>query len=119
MTQLNLNFETGLTDQFPKFGECITASVYGCDKPLKNIAADLDMAPPTLSRMLNEADAAISFPLHRLAELIEVTGDLRPIYWLVETFCQDADAQREQAIDSLVKIMPRVAQLLERIQPAE
>lgn len=114
MHQIEINFEAGLREQFPNFAECLRASVYSCGKPFKNIAADLDLSSSVLGRKLSEADD-MHFPAYLLPELMTATEDFRPIYWLIEAFCQDAGAQREQAIDSLVKMMPELAKTLKLI----
>lgn len=107
MQQVDLNFEGGLTDQFPEFGDCLKASVYSCGRPLKAIAADLDMSASELSRKLAQnPNDLVHFPAQRLAELIAATGDLRPIYWLAEKFCQSQEARKKQAINELVRLMP-------------
>lgn len=90
MQQVELNFEGGLTDQYPEFKDCVKASVYGCGRPFKAIAADLDMSSSALSRKLaNNPDDPVHFPLHRLPELLQATSDMRPLYWLVEKYCRD------------------------------
>lgn len=112
MRQVELNFEGGLVDQFPEFEDCLKASVYSCGKQFKAIAADLDASSSWLSRALNKEDKDLNFPAYRLDELLSITGDLRPIYWLVEKHCQDADTQRKQAINDLIRLMPKLHELL-------
>ena len=112
MEQLEIDFEPGLTEHFPSFHDCVKAAVYDCGRAFKVIAADLDMSSSRLSRMLNEGDEGIHFPIHRLPELIAATGDLRPVYWLVETFCRDAAAKREQAMRALTEILPALTKAL-------
>lgn len=115
MEQFELNFEAGLLDQFPTFGDVLRASVYGnaARKPFKAIAMDLeDVSPSKLSRMLSEADTGINFPAHRLDELVAATGDMRPVYWLVEKFCVDADQQRRQAVGQLMEMLPKLDRAL-------
>ena len=112
--QFELDFEAGLTDQFPEWGDALKASVYSCGKPFKNIAADLDLSSSMLSRMLNPGEASVNFPAHRLSDLIEATGDLKPIYWLVERFCGDTDERRKRALTELIDRLPALLHALER-----
>ncbi len=112
--QIELNFDAGLVDQFPNFLDCVRASVYGCGKPFKVIAADLDMSSSRLSRMLNEADPNLNFPLHRLPDLIQATGDDTPIRWLVEKFCEDPEAKRKRVVAELSKTLGKVQALLQQ-----
>jgi hypothetical protein len=85
MRQVEINFEAGLTEQFPAFRDVVKAAVYGCGRPFKAVAADLDMTSSELSRKLGDnPNDPVHFPLHLLPELIRATGDKRPVYWLVE-----------------------------------
>ena len=111
--QVELNFEPGLTEQFPEFRDVIKASVYSCGRAFKSIAADLDMSVSELSRKLSEnPNDPVHFPLSRLPDLIAATGDKRPIYWLVETFLEDPDARRKRGLDELSNMLPHIAQLI-------
>lgn len=113
MNQIEINFEAGLTEQFPAFRDVVKASVYSCGKAFKAVAADLDMSVSELSRKLNDNPADnVHFPLHRLPELMQATGDKRPIYWLIETFLEDPDKRRTRAIDTLAELLPTIASLV-------
>jgi hypothetical protein len=109
LQQIELNFEAGLTEQFPEFRDAVRASVYSCGRAFKAVAADLDMSVSELSRKLadNPADP-VNFPLNRLPELIEATGDKRPIYWLVEKFLEDAETKRKRNLDTIGDLLPRL-----------
>jgi hypothetical protein len=113
MRQVEINFEAGLTDQFPEFRDVVKASVYSCGRALKSVAADMDMTSSELSRKLadNPSDP-VNFPLHLLPALIRATGDKRPIYWLVETFLEDADTKRARAVTQLADMLPQLQALL-------
>lgn len=116
-TQLELSFEAGLTDRFPEFRDCLRATVYGGRRPFKAIAADLDYKPSFFSKMFSEPDSEDkrNFPVERLPELVKVTGDMTPIYWLVERLLEDGDKKRRRAIDDLTKLMPQLEQLLKTV----
>lgn len=111
--QVELQLEAGLVDQFPDFRDVVRASVYSCGRQFKAIAADLDMSVSELSRKLSDNPSdPVHFPLHRLPELIKATGDMRPIFWLVESFIEDEDSKRKRAISELSKMLPYVSQLV-------
>lgn len=111
--QLTIDFAPGLLEQFPEFRECVTASVYGCGRQFKAVAADLDLSPSKLSRMLaDNPDDHINFPLPRFADLVEATGDPTPIYWLVERFLEPADAKKDRAATLLANLLPQIQRAL-------
>lgn len=118
--QLELCFEGGLLDQFPQFKDCVRASVYGCGRSFKGVAADLDYSPSLLSRMLaDNPNDPRNFPVDRLPDLVAATGDKRPVLWLVEKFLEDAEARRKQALDSLASMLPQISAALKHLDVGE
>lgn len=112
-SQFELSFEAGLLEQFPLFREVVHASVSGCGRPLKAVAADLDMTSSELSRKLaNNPNDPVHFPLDRLPDLIRATGDVRPIYWLIEQFLDDPETKRRRDLDELSALIPRLQRLV-------
>lgn len=113
MRQLSLTLETSLIQQFPTFRDVVVASVHGCGRQVKAIAADLDMSPSELSRKLadNPKDL-VHFPYEKLPALIAATGDKRPVLWLVEQFLDDPAAKRQSAVDQLARLLPEIAALV-------
>lgn len=113
MRQVEINFEAGLTVQFPQFRDVVKAAVYGCGRPFKAVAADLDMTSSELSRKLGDnPNDPVHFPLHMLPELIQATGDKRPVYWLVESFLEDEDVRRSRAVAQIGDMLPQLQALL-------
>ncbi|MFZ2309613.1 MAG: hypothetical protein WAW73_22690 [Rhodoferax sp.] len=113
MRQVEINFEAGLTEQFPQFRDVVKAAVYGCGRAFKVVAADLDMTSSELSRKLGDnPNDPVHFPLHLLPELIKATGDKRPVYWLVEAFLEDEDTRRSRAVAQLGDMLPQLMALL-------
>lgn len=114
MNQINIDFEPDLLEQFPRWMDCVRASVYGCGKALKVIAGDIDMTSTELSRKLaDNPNDNVSFPLDKLPELVKATGNKNPVYWLIAAFLEDPDAKRRRAKAQLAEMMPRIAALLE------
>lgn len=111
--QFELSFSGGLLQQFPVFKDVIRASVYSCGRPFKHVAADLEMSPSKLSRMLaDNPNDPINFPVDRLPELIESTGDNRPVLWLAERFMVDSSVAQKQAVAQLAAMLPQIDALL-------
>ncbi|MDN5939068.1 MAG: hypothetical protein L0H83_10455, partial [Salinisphaera sp.] len=104
----------------PAFNDCVRASVYGCGRAFKAVAADLDYSPSLLSRMLaDNPDDPRNFPVDRLPDLIAVTADKRPVLWRVEKFLEDAEARRKQALDSLASMLPQINAALKQLEVGE
>lgn len=111
MEQFQLDFEPGLIDRYPEFLDCVRSSVYGCGKPFKAIAADLDMSPSTLSQKLAD-NTDNHFPLRRLPELMRATGNMEPIHWLVEKFCDDPEAKHRRNVALVAELLPKLAAMV-------
>lgn len=88
--QLTLNFEPGLSERYRCLRDCIASSIYRYG--LTNAAIDLDKAAGNLSVELS-ADPARKFGVDDLEKYIEKSGDLTPIYYLVDKFLKDASAE--------------------------
>lgn len=113
--QLEIDFEPGLVERFPDFLDCVKASVYGSRKQFRSIAADLDMSSSDLSRRFAEnPNDPINFPLKLLPKLVASTGDITPVYWLIEKFCEDSDAKQRRAIAELAQVAAQLPSLLKR-----
>lgn len=114
-SQLEIDFTPGLTEQFPEFLDCVKASVYGCGKAFKAVAAELDMSASELSRKLaDNPNDPVHFPAKKLAELIKATGDMMPIYWLVEKFLEDSNAKQKRAIEAIAQLSIELPKLLKQ-----
>lgn len=108
-TQLEIDFEPGLLEQFPEFLDVVRASVYGCGKQHQLIAGALDMSPSLLSRKLaKNPNDDTKFPVDLLPDLCAATGDHRPIYWLIERFMENTEQKRERAIAQLPELVDRL-----------
>lgn len=111
--QLNLTFEGGLTARFRSLREVTAHSVYASRKGLSGVAADCDMSPSELTKRLN-ADSAEPRPLRcdDLEDILRSTGDLTPVYWMVEKYLRDPDAVRDQAAAQLATLLPTLMELV-------
>ena len=111
--QYTLDFEPGLTERFKTFDEVLAAAVYGSRKGLNVVAADLDMSPSELTRRLNPAtDDPRPLRTKDGIAIIESTGDMRPVYWLIETFLSDPEKRRQHALETLSGLLPEIARLV-------
>lgn len=90
--QLNLNFEAGMVESYATCREFVAARVHQLGRPQKSIAADMDYSPSDLSRKLAQnPDDSRRFTLDDLERFVQVTGDTRPVLYLVEKYLAQTD----------------------------
>jgi hypothetical protein len=116
--QMTLNFTPGLAERYPSALECVKACVYGNDKQLKTLAADMDMSSSDLSRKLaHNPNDPRRFTLDDLESFIRATGDTTSILYLVQKFCADSDLRQREALAALASLAPQIEALLRAAQP--
>ncbi len=100
--QLTLQFDGGLVDRFRHVRDVVAQGVYR--RGLGRVAADLDMAPGNLSVALSD-DTQRKFGVDELEAYIQKTGDLTPVYFLVERYLGDQAAARDQMLNDLFEMV--------------
>lgn len=118
--QLTLDFEPGLVERYPSLLDCIRNGAYTHRNPLKTIAADMDMSQSDLSRKLagNPEDPR-RFSVDDFEKYVEKTGDLAPIYYLVEKYLQDDTHRQQRALSQLAKQLPDILALVKAASAAQ
>lgn len=115
--QFQLDFEPTLTEQFRTFKQVLAAVVYGSRIGLSGVASHCDLSPSALSRMLNEnEDDPRHLPADLVPKIIEATGDLRPIHWLVAKFLPDEETRQRAAVTQLETLLPQITAALATLQ---
>ncbi|HJV73137.1 MAG TPA: hypothetical protein VJ654_02860 [Noviherbaspirillum sp.] len=110
--QMTLDFEAGLVERFPSLLDCIRNGAYTNRNPLKTIAADMDISQSDLSRKLaGNPDDPRRFSVDDLERYIDKTGDVTPIYYLVEKYLQDEECRQRRALSELTKQLPDILAL--------
>jgi hypothetical protein len=96
MQQITINFDAGLTESYSSCREFVGARIHqlGVEqkKPHKTIAADMDLSPSKLTRKIAQADTS-RFTLDDFEKYIEVTGDKKPVLYLVEKYLTSPDEE--------------------------
>lgn len=116
-SQLTIDFTPGLTERHESLLDCVRECAYSHRKPLKTIAADMDLSQSELSRKLsNNPDDPRRMALVDLERFIEATGDTTPVYYLIEKYLQDDSAKQRHAVAALVKVMPDILALLKQAE---
>ena len=117
--QMTLDFQPGLAERHSSALECVRECAYTHCSPLKTIAADMDMSQSELSRKLSgNPDDSRRFTLEDLEAFIVATGDVTPIYYLVEKYLEDESVKQQRAISELIKIAPQLAALIKQASKA-
>lgn len=112
---VNLEIPDGLAARYETALDVVRAGAYGNRKPLKTIAADMDVSPSDLSRKLaNNPDDPRRFTLLDLEAYIKSTGDMQPILYLVQRFCTNPEAKQREALAALAKLAPHIQALLKQ-----
>jgi len=114
MSQLTLNFEPALPERFPTLREYVAFVSASTAKPLKVQAADMDMAPSTLSRKLNPAEGDTQrLNLDDLEAWIVSTGEAaRVVAYLAAKYMDSDAAKRIRLLDDAQSLMTELARVL-------
>lgn len=114
--QLSLNFEPGLSERHRSLKACVRERIYGHARPMKAIAADMDLSESDLSRKLsdNETDRR-SLTLCDFERYISTTGDVTPIFYLIEKFAVSTEAKQAFAAAELAKALPGILALARQL----
>ena len=114
--QLNLDFEPGITERHKTLLSCVREAAYKSSKPLKAIAADMDVSESDLSRKLSgNPDDPRRLTVDDLVKLVEVTGDVTPINWLIERFHMNDDQKQRRAASEFMRQLPQTIALLKQM----
>lgn len=110
--QLTLDFETGLVERYGSLRECVATGVY--QRGLKRVAIDLDTAPSNLSVQLSE-DPSRHFPVDSFETYLEKTGDMTPLYYLIEKFLADKQAKQDATMEEAMKLLAQLAPAMKKM----
>lgn len=106
MSQMTLNFEPSLPERFTTLRAYVAHRANVVPKSLKTQAADLDMAPSTLSRKLNPAEGDTQrLNCDDLEAWIASTGDAPAVIEYLAAKYMDNDKARKARVLSKVEGM--------------
>lgn len=113
--QLTLNFEPGLAERHRTLKACVRERVYSNPKPLKALAADMDLSESELNRKLSmNPNDTRDLNCDDLEAYLDATGDYAPIYYLIEKYAISTDAKQAYAAAELAKALPQVLALIKQ-----
>ncbi|MBI3393305.1 MAG: hypothetical protein HY039_08960 [Nitrospirae bacterium] len=103
--------------RFASFHEAIRHSVYSCGRQLKYLAADLGMSPSELSRKLaDNPNDPVHFPADRLPDLLRATGDMTPLYFLIDEFLRPQEEARLREFEDFKRRLPELRRLIKVLE---
>lgn len=102
-TQMTLNFEAGISAQCDSLKEYMREEALPNlwrerGIPKKHIAADMDLSPSELTRKLSDnPNDPRNFTTDDLELYLERTGDMTPVYYLLDKYgtCRDEESELE------------------------
>ena len=118
--QLVLDFEPSMSDHWPTLRDYIRHRVESMPgRNAKSIAADLDIAPSTLSRKLAPHDGDTQrFNTDDLERYIAATGDTAPIEYLASKYMQKPEARKAAALARVEALAGELERTLRAIKDA-
>lgn len=109
--QHSLMFEPGLTQRYRSLRDVVAHGVY--ERGLAAVAGKCDMAPSKLSEKLAGGnDRPRDLGVEELERYLQVTGDARPIYYLIERFLEDPAVQQAEAMARLTDLVQQLGPLM-------
>lgn len=115
--QLTLDFDPGLSERHASLADCIRECVYTYRRGMKALAADMDLSQSDLSRKVSgNPEDSRRFTIDDLERYLVATGDLRPIFFLVERFAENHDSKQRRALAELAALAPQVAAFMRLVK---
>lgn len=120
-SQMTFSFEPALPDRFPTLRSFVAHRASVTHKSLKSQAADMDMAPSTLTRKLNPADGDTQrLNVDDLEDWIKSTNEAAAVIeYLAAKYMDTPEARRARLLNKLEGIVPELlASLASLKEPA-
>lgn len=109
-SQMTFSFEPALPDRFPTLRHYVAHRATVTQKSMKTQAADMDMAPSTLTRKLNPAEGDTQrFNLDDLEEWLQSTGEAPAVIeYLCAKYMDTPEARRSRLLNKLEGMVPEL-----------
>ena len=112
-SQMTLSFEPGLAERHLSLRDCVLQQVY--QRGHGRIAAALDMAPSKLTEKMAGLDSSgkpRGMTLDEFERYLEKSGDLTPVYYLLDKFARDPQIAQQEALARLAALADTLPALL-------
>lgn len=118
-SQLTLDFTPGLSERHTSLKSCVRERCYANSKPLKTVAANMDLSESELSRKLGDnPEDKRNLSVDDFEAYLASTKDVTPIYYLVEKYLTDTDVKKRRAMDQLEQLLPDLVALVKQARSA-
>jgi hypothetical protein len=119
-SQMTFSFEPALPDRFPTLRAFVAHRAAVTTKSMKTQAADMDMAPSTLTRKLNPAEGDTQrLNCDDLEEWLASTGEAPAIIeYLCAKYMDTPDARRARLLNKLEGLVPDLLASLASLRSA-
>jgi hypothetical protein len=116
--QMTFSFEPALPDRFPSLRAYIAHRAPLAKKAMKAQAADMDMAPSTLSRKLNPTDGDTQrFNVDDMEAWIASTGEAAAVIeYLAAKYMDTPEARKARLLSRLEGALPELLQMLSALK---
>lgn len=113
MQQMSLSFEPGLAARFRSVRDVMATGVY--QRGLTEVAGKVDLSPSKLCEKLagGTGERERDVGLLEFERYLDTTGDLQPIYYLVEKYLRDPTVQQQEAMARLMQLAGQLGPLFE------
>lgn len=120
MSQMTLNFEPSLPERFPSLRQFVAHRSTVVNKPQKTQAADMDLAPSTLTRKLNPAEGDTQrLNCDDLEAWLMSTGDAPAVIeYLAAKFMDTPEARKTRAIAKVERLASELEATLASLKQA-
>lgn len=111
--QLTLRFETGLAERHLTLRDCLVQQVYG--RGHGRVSNLLDIAPSKLTEKLAGLDSGgkpRGMTLDEFERYLEKTGDITPIYYLIDKYLRDPGVAQQEALAKLAAFADQLPALM-------
>lgn len=114
MSQCTLDLEPSLPQRWPTLREYLAYLAQTTSKPLKAQAADMDMAPSTLSRKLNPADGDTQrFNVDDIEAWLASTGEAaRVVAYLAAKYLDSDNNKRARLMTNAQALLAELSRIL-------
>lgn len=120
MSQYTFNFEPTIPERFPTLRQYVAFRSTQVSKPMGLQAADLDVAPSTLSRKLNPSESDTQrFNVDDLEAWIKSTGDAAAVVeYLAAKYLDSKEARQARIASQAERLLTELATILPALRAA-